>query len=384
MPDTGGYWPSTQQQHLLIAAFGDRDTSAAALQRWWAAVDLDVLDPASFRLLPQLYSNLVAHDLDLPSDRLRGIHRQSWYRNQLQFRLLAEAVNHLEQVAIATLALKGAALAPAYFANLGARPMSDLDVAVPFGDALQAGALLADLGWVPERPLDERALRYSHAMVFRRDGGWELDLHWRVFAAVANDAADATLWSGARGVAIPGAQTRALDPADQILVDVVHGLEWNTVSSIRWVGDVLAVLRHGAPDWDRVVHQAHSLGVVLPMGLGLGYLRDELGADIPDGVVAELRRTRVPAWQRMEMAAKRQPWSSWWAPATMHVIRLLRSRRGHGAARALKAVPGFAAWRLRVDRVTDIPAALWRWVRRLRSRRADAASAGPFSSGRVA
>ena len=79
--------PSAAQRLLLEAALGDGEAAVAAAREWSLLVDLDRIDFGSFRLLPLLVRNLERLDIELPSsDRLRGIYRRCWYRNQVLLR----------------------------------------------------------------------------------------------------------------------------------------------------------------------------------------------------------------------------------------------------------------------------------------------------------
>src|SRR5262245_20078562 len=81
-----GCWPTENQRLLLLAAIGTSADAEEAWLRWRSAVDIATLDAGSFRLLPLLYKNLSRRATDDPwMAKLKGVYRQSWYRNTLLF-----------------------------------------------------------------------------------------------------------------------------------------------------------------------------------------------------------------------------------------------------------------------------------------------------------
>jgi Uncharacterised nucleotidyltransferase len=78
--------------------------------------------------------------------KLKGIYRLAWYRNETaQVRLLS-ILRALHRAGIPTMVLKGAALIASYYPRPGLRPMSDIDVAVHGRDVAAAVSCLESLG----------------------------------------------------------------------------------------------------------------------------------------------------------------------------------------------------------------------------------------------
>ena len=89
MKSQAGPWPNPQQELLLRAALLEGEAALSAWQQWQAEADLDHLDYGSFRLLPLLYQNLQRHQIKHPwLPTLKGIHRRTWYQNQLRLQSL--------------------------------------------------------------------------------------------------------------------------------------------------------------------------------------------------------------------------------------------------------------------------------------------------------
>lgn len=365
-----GLWPTPTQDLLLAAATAPAGRAGPALEAWWRRIDLDLLDDASFRLLPQLHVNLAEQDIAAPSDRLRGIHRQSWYRNQLHLRVLGGILHEAADAGIDVLVTKGLSLALRAYRDVGARPMSDIDVVVRRRDVPRMLALLADDGWQLADGFDERIVEFAHSHPLHHPDGWELDLHWHVSFLAAHEAADEEFWSVAEIREVAGAPVHLLSPADELFLLITHGLEWNVVAPFRWIVDALVLLEQVDCDWDRLLATTRRLRLVLPVLEGLRALRVR-GGPVPDRVLRALAAERIPAWQRVEHVAAQRPWSVAWAPPTRHVLRRWRARGDRPLPTRVGHVGSFLLWRLGVEQVSDVTDAVAGYVRRLRERRAE-------------
>jgi hypothetical protein len=114
----GGCWPNPAQRLLLEAALLPGERALAAYRRWRAVVDLDDIDPGSYRLLPLLAHNL-AGAADAGLGRARGVLRHTWSRNLTLLASAAGIVTALEDAGIPVMILKGGALAVRCYASLG-------------------------------------------------------------------------------------------------------------------------------------------------------------------------------------------------------------------------------------------------------------------------
>ncbi len=308
----GSVRPTPEQELLLLAALLEGPEAVAAFESWATRVNFDLLDQGSYRLLPALHANLRTRDVTHPlMSRLQSVSRAAWYRNQLLRHRGAEVVRSLESAGLETLLLKGAALVARGYADVGTRPMSDVDVLVRRKDANAAMDMLLAAGWEPWPKISRRALASAlttrHAMAFRKEGA-EVDLHWHVFFRDHDVPSDERLWTASEPAKFGGVATRVLGPADQLLHVIVHGAHWNAMSPIRWVADSLTVIR-GAPemDWGRFVETARTRRFVLAAREGLTYVSDAFQAAVPPSTLAALDALPVSALEREDHALNGRP-----------------------------------------------------------------------------
>jgi len=288
--------PDSRQELLIKAALLHGGDALAAWRKWKDSTDLDHVDGGSYRLLPLLYRNLVAEGVKHPlMGKLKGIYRRSWYENQMLFHHAADIVQSLKEAGVRVMLLKGVATVLAYYRNeYGIRPMDDCDILVPREQVETAFARLRETGWTPKTLspslLTPEIIPYKHAAHFRGPAGRQLDLHWHLFYECLQPDADDDFWRNAVSLDFKGLDVLVLNPADQLLHVCMHGMRWNTVPSIRWIADAMAIMGAvPAIDWDRIVSQAEKRRFVLPLRDSLGYLRSFLGAPVPDEVLERLR-----------------------------------------------------------------------------------------------
>ncbi len=256
-------WPSREQGLLLRAGLLKNRQALEAWQEWRSIIDIDDhLDDGSYRLLPLLYQNLKNHGVEDPfMNRLKGIYRLTWYKNQMLFHRNARLLNALRNSGIETLVLKGGALVPLYYKDYGIRPMADFDVLVHTDKVLQSIDLLEKSGWIPKdfKPSEKYiSQRYSHGFI--DDEGKEFDLHWHVLSECCSPDSDDDFWEGAISTEINGVSAYALNPTDQLLHVCVHGMKWDVVPTIRWISDAMIILNNTQIDidWDRLIAQARK------------------------------------------------------------------------------------------------------------------------------
>jgi Uncharacterised nucleotidyltransferase len=285
-----GPWPDPRQTLLLHAALDPGPAAVEAWRRFGEDDALHAIDPGTYRLLPLVYRNLVRHGATgMGVQRLRGVYKHAWYRNQLQLRSGARALKALAGAGLETMVLKGAALASCYYHDVGARPMDNFDVLVPSERAGDAMAVLREAGWTSREAQPDAAILRHHAAPFDGPDGAVFDLHWHLQWEAVDDEA---MWDAAEPLTIFGVRTRRLCAADQLLHVCVHGSSADVISPIRWIADAMVILRrHGSVfEWDRLVRRSRERRLTLSARAALRYLHRAFDAPVPGGALRALDR----------------------------------------------------------------------------------------------
>ena len=319
-----GCWPNRDQELLLRAALLQGKPALEAWNEWRRAVNVDVVDYGSHRMIPQLYRNMQRHGVKDPlMERLKGVYRYYLYKNEILMHRIGALLAAFEDAGIKTMVLKGAALIPLYYRESGLRPMLDADVLVHVAQAEQAMELLARLRWKPVRSTrPQTVIPIIHSTPFEDDAGRQLDLHWHLFWECFNAKEVDEYWVTAVAIKVGGVQTLALSPTDQLLHTCWHGARWNEVPPIRWVADATAILGASAAqiEWASLLKKAQRHRITLPVKDSLEYLKKTFDAPVPDSLLQSLAAVRISTMEREAYEATLNPITP---PTTTKILRML-------------------------------------------------------------
>lgn len=293
------------QRLVLRAALLPGADGVAAWREWRRTADLDTLDRGSTRLLPLLWHNLLANGVSDPwMPRFKGIYRHTWFANQVWMRRVRQVQARLAGRGIQPLALKGIALAHVAYPNPGLRPMDDLDLLVAPDESAAALDALADDGWRSPLARPDLVLQVVHGVELVSPGGEHLDLHGHLFQGSLLGELDARRRARAATLALPDGPLSVLEPTDQLLHVLVHGVESDPPAP-RWLADALLLVRGQAPsiDWPRLVDDAAAESRGVALAGALRELVDVFGAEhvpVADPTLARLRARRWSLAERLE------------------------------------------------------------------------------------
>jgi hypothetical protein len=355
------------EETALLRAAGLRDKELA--ERAFASYRANVPEgsetlPAR-RLLPAVARNLA--NLGAPRDPcLLRVYAENFGANARLLRAAGDVLRALHDACIPAIVLKGVALLVVHYRDLGARPMSDVDILVPEASVSRALDVLEAADW---RGDAARAWLRSgmHAGVLSNGGGVSLDLHRNALYEARYAAADEAFFAASIPVEAGGAPARAMAGDDQLIHTIVHGLRWSIAPSSIWVLDAITIVRNGALDPERVRTRAAALGLTLPLRRGLELTRDLLGPEEAlDALLVPLMR------QRESLAARTEEWFRVREPAgLLGALPNLWFAHRHSAPPGQIGVAGFPtflarAWGLKSS--SELPRVLL--AKLLRARRA--------------
>jgi len=291
--------PSLSQEWLFKSAFFNGDEALRSWRNWKEKTHIENLDRGSQRLLPLVYKNLSKQGIeDEWKGRLKSVSRKTWYQNQFLFRHLEDLISKFQGRKIPTLLLKGVALTVSYYKDMSLRPMGDMDILVPREKAGLAMDFLIQSGWrliFPVKyPFIDSYMVIRNATGFVHPLGLRCDLHWHVLKHACSDQADKIFWLGAVPVSWKNGEILSLNAADHLLEIFEHATYWSPVSPVRWIADVLTVLRSGnVIDWKRLEKLSKDFHLALAVREMLVYLKDNFGAPVPGAVIIRLKKEKI-------------------------------------------------------------------------------------------
>ena len=360
-----GWWPTKEQRLLLRASILRGKEAIEALQEWKANINIANLDQGSQRLLPLLYHNLHSQGIeDTLMNRFKGVHRLTWYKNQLLFHHVAILLHSFHNDGIQTMVLKGAALSLFYYRDYGLRPMTDFDILVQSKQASAAINLIIKSGWTQksQRLLEhfpEIYFSVNKAFNFESTNRCELDLHWHLLSECCYPGADDDFWGNAVPAKIHDISTQILDPTDQLLHVCVHGAKWNHIPTFRWAADAMMILNatQYEIDWNRLIMQAQKRCLVLPLKDTLNYLRDVLNAPIPSTILHAIKNMTISKNEHFKYkfynhpSKHAGPLGSFW----VRYLQYLRITHGMGLINRIVGFPKFLQYCWQVDYLWQVP-----------------------------
>jgi len=400
---SAGWEPNTAQLLLLQACLAPAEQARDALGQWAELPDDQRRDGGSRRLMPLLWRRReetgIPASLGSESPHWKQEAMRTWSHNQRLLACANRLASSLQRAGIPMSLIKGLPLALHAYGDLSARPMGDLDIAVPHRQARRAvEALVAD-GWQPlatplKGGLDQTAtigqkhpaehlawtrsqrrledfsplyfhVRHSHG--FRHGDGLEVDLHWSVFQGQCDPDSDDPLWENSRQLAAlnrvsqarPSPLLRVPDPAEHLLLLLAHGSRWDVNPVIRWIADAVMLLRSTPElDWQRFLHRARCRNLTLVSAELLTFLNDHFSMQIPVSVIDQLRATRSTRRERRLYQRDRSPadWRSGLEELRyLHRrYRLLRRRADLRGSKAMPSWPGFLCYILGAPQPRDL------------------------------
>jgi hypothetical protein len=342
----GSCWPSPDQIALLRACCLEGAPALEAWARWKthsAAIGWDHLDLGSRRLLPLLYRNLAR--LGLSGEEispLKNYYRLAWAANRLLFAKFRPILTALEAEKIPLMILKGAALAPLYYRDEGARPMSDVDFLFPPERAPQAFAVLRELGWQPVHGDMAAVTEITHSYTFKNEAGEEIDPHWHALHECCRPHDDDSFWEASVPLHLEGFSVRAMCPTDQLLHVCSHGLRWNRTPPLRWIADAAMIIHAAGPalSWDRLAAQASERRLSRAVFSALLYLQEALHLSLPASALDNLKKTPESFLEKKEFQWKTHP-PGWWGPLPVEACLWFRLSRGQRFIRQLAGLPRY-------------------------------------------
>lgn len=251
------------------------------------------------RVAPLLYSIVRGWDAvpPRPGQSLLDAYNITARRNLYRLHELATILHRLEEQGVASIVLKGAALAEVIYSNIAVRPMDDLDVLVHRKDVSAALSVLDKLGYAPlnAQPHAGNVLAYGGETALRKPGPLDVmvEIHWSLFNSpyYQHKVSSSWFWETARQAKIGDVFVQILGPEAQLLHLCAHLWLHHGGEGLFWWFDIATVITfyHDQIDWDQVLTRAQTHELILPAQQALGKIAREWAVPIPPNVLERLR-----------------------------------------------------------------------------------------------
>jgi len=227
--------------------------------------------------------------------RLDEDRRATAFANLRKFAAFREIARELRKRGVRFMALKGLHLAELVYRDISLRPMGDVDILVPRAELKNAVAALQSMEYGPQKDMSSAAnamLELGHAVgLEHRRLGILIELHWSLGEpGYGYDAPMEEIWRSTAMGKLADADVRLMSP-EFVLLHVCAHLACNHtfLLGLRGLCDIAEIVRAcPALDWAVVVDQGRQNGWARGIAAALRLARDQLGAAVPDEVLAAL------------------------------------------------------------------------------------------------
>ncbi len=302
--------PSDVETDLLLACVGEHEAAAHAWRRFVSAVPRpDELFRADTgrrkRLAPLLLRGLKGAGVDLPS-HLATVLRTATVREDLRaaeyYRIAGELTDALTEAGIPFVMMGGAALGLAEYDEPALRHSHELDLLVGPGDQGSAVEALERRG-LYRRPQDRPRLWTT----LRHRTGMPVRLKTRMFGLPAYRSDWGEVRARARTVRLRGRDVAIPGRVDAMLRTATDAAYRPGSASLHWATDLVRLSAGlDSSGWMDVTASGLRSGTALPTAILLAYVRDALGAPVPDDGALRLLETIDPVARDAALYAARK------------------------------------------------------------------------------
>lgn len=226
---------------------------------------------------------------------LKGLYMRNVAR-RIQFKSELERVlGVLQDQGIPVVVMKGGALAEIVYDDPGVRPMSDLDLLVPFDRSEEAWSIVKSLGYHVTVDVDEqrsmKAIDRQLAMLVHDSKSIIVEIHTHLVEAESPMRFDIQkFWDGTIEIELAGTRTLTFAPEYQVANQCLNFFKDRDLFSYSALGqlcDVAEVIRVNQEeiDWDVFGSTGPLASLTGPIFCGLYLARYLLDAPVPDAVI---------------------------------------------------------------------------------------------------
>ncbi len=252
------------------------EPAATHLDEWCWHTDLDSVDPATHRLLPLLYRRLADIGMSPPElNRLRGVYRKTWYRNQRHLEAVRRATDVLAEAQIELTLVRGLALALGPYGELGLRMMDAARVLVEPERITTGIDLLTKAGFAVDGRIGLPG--YGLPTILVHQSGGRIDIREFVYGPGWSGTLEEPLRDHRISLPHDGLQVGTLAPSDSIAVATAFGLSV-PMSQYQCLIDLAMLTRQADPadEWTDLIAGYQDTPLAVPIGEAFGVIADEI------------------------------------------------------------------------------------------------------------
>ena len=216
----------------------------------------------------------------------RRTHHLSAALNTVNAAATMDILAHLEEEGIEAIPLKGPFASELFFDDIGLYTASDIDILVRPVDLGPARALLVGKGYAPEDDI-EREMLASHYHIGLQRGRHRVELHWNL-AKVYFNVPPEFWWDGVYLEETEEGRFLSLSPENYLLYAIFRLYSHGFYPLKFFLLPAGIIEKHAdTMDWEAFLHAAERYRMSRLAFFSLHFLRDVLGAAVPEGILGK-------------------------------------------------------------------------------------------------
>jgi len=298
-------FPNKEEELFLKLLLSSEDDFPKLWKQWKDQIVFDHLDYATSKLIPFLYLRLKESDIaDNMTGRIRGAYKFTWYKNLLIIDAAKNVVSLLNKENIPVILLKGVPLLANIYKNTGARSLGDADILVAPKHIKKAVDIMTANDW-----------KYSYQSPFYINNNSEspsgkvikeitlinnqnvqIDMHWSLFLSKENKEYPMSfdeVFKYSIDFDLKEVQCKIPCYEDMIIHIIVHGAEQIRQRTLRWVLDVVSIMRTVPIDWKFLIERIKKFEVAVELNVAFSYLLKNFSIPVPESFIEELSKLPI-------------------------------------------------------------------------------------------
>ena len=301
-------FPNIKEEAFLKLIFSNDNDFYRLWIQWKKEFGFEDINYALLKLMPLLYLRFKKLNIvDEMTAKMKGMYRMTWYKNQLILNSVKNIVFMFNKENIPVILLKGVPLLDNVYKDRGARSLGDADILIDQQYIEKAQKIMVSNGWQYLDPSHFYINRFKEPLTknkidkevtFTNNKNVEIDIHWSLFPFLVRENMEHPMsynevFKYSILYNIEGVEYRMPCMEDMIIHIIIHGAERNNHRTLRWVVDVVSIIKTAPINWVFLIERIKKFKVEVEINVAFSYLLNNLSIFIPESFIEELTKLTI-------------------------------------------------------------------------------------------
>lgn len=300
-------FPNKEEKLFLDLILSKEEEFPKLWKEWRNNIIFDNINYSILKLISFLHLRLKSFDIsDEITGKIKGIYRLTWYKNQLILNATRDLIILLEKENITVILLKGVPLLENVYKNSGARFLGDSDILIDPKYIKKVTNIMLNNGWnylyqsdfSINRHTDPLSNKIIKEITFINDKNVEIDVHWSLFVFLFKENREHPMsydeiYKHSLDFELKGVKYKMPCMEDMIIHIIAHGAEEINYRTLRWVLDIIIIIRNNSIDWEFLIERTKKFEVEIELNVAFSYLINNFLVSIPESFIEELSKLPI-------------------------------------------------------------------------------------------